>query len=490
MTLRCATKSRLPLAGDGTPLRTTMKRLSLLFALGISLANGHANDKAVPDAAAGLADFLFAVSDVIMDHELDAPPRQQLLHLSLHSFIDDGGKGIQPRLIRRISEITTTAQLADLLRQTASPVTGLKNDEATRQRLLTGLNRSGTGNGFGGATYQGAHDYRVARQLSENRYVGIGIALGMTSTDGNGRPVVERLLGKGPAYYSGLLQGDQMLEIDGRDTKGKNLREVLLWLRGADGSKVELIVQQKPRDPKRKIVITRSVVPILSATGWSEETPGEHEYRIDHAPEFAYVRIEKITGATLNELQSLEAQFAEHGVKGVILDLRNTNPTQEGGVHPACILADGLIPGGQLGTIHEHGRARQLRAEPDAVFRNLPMVAMVGPGTRGAAEWLAAALQDNERALIVGRPTMGITKIKRSIPLPGHGGALLLNTARLERSDQEAREASRKKGRDRRRGTAGITADSVYPDRVVANADPRSARASVLRAALEYLKSK
>ncbi|MGB0579175.1 MAG: hypothetical protein ACPGVU_05680, partial [Limisphaerales bacterium] len=67
--------------------------------------------------------------------------------------------------------------------------------------------------------------------------------------------------------------------------------------------------------------------------------------------------------------------------------------------------------------------------------------------------------------------------------------ALLLNTARLERSDQEEREANRKKGLDRLRGTPSITADSVYPDERVMDNDPRSARSSVLRKALEHLRN-
>ncbi|MGB0580356.1 MAG: S41 family peptidase, partial [Limisphaerales bacterium] len=375
-----------------------MKKLILLSALMTVLSGARGNDKTEPDAADNLAAFLFSVSDVVMDHELEAPPRQQLLHLSLRKFAERHGQTL-PRLNRQISSITTSGQLAVLLRRVSSPAKGLQDDKDTRKRLLDGLNILNPATGFGGATYQEAHDYKVAKQLNENRYVGIGIALSMTSRDGTGRPVVGRLLGKGPAFYSGLLKGDQMYEIDGRDTAGKSLREVLLWLRGEEGSKVELIVRQRARDPKRKVVITRSVVPIQSAAGWSEDTPGEHEYRIEDAPEFAYVRIDQITGATLNELQALEPVFAELGIKGVVFDLRNTNPTQEGGVHHVCMLADGLIPGGQLGSIHEHGRPRELKAGRDAVFRNLPMVAMVGPATRGAAEWLAAALQDNERAL-------------------------------------------------------------------------------------------
>lgn len=468
-----------------------MKRLSLILALAIPLASGRGNDQPDPDAAGDLAEFLFAVSEVIMEHELEAPPRQQVFHLSLRSFADSRATMPPSQLSRRLSDVTTPDQLAALLRRLTLPTKPLENDEATRERLLAGLRVSDSHAGFGGATYQGSHDYKVARQLNENRYVGIGIALGMTSRDhADRRPLVARLLGKGPAYYSGLLEGDQMLEIDGRDTMGKELREVLKWLRGEEGSKVELIVRQKPRDPTRKVVITRSVVPIQSAKGWSEETPGEYEYRIENAPEFAYVNIEQITGATLSELQTLESKFARLGIKGVILDLRNTNPTQAGGVHHACMLADGLISGGNLGIIHEHGRPRQLKAGRDAVFRNLPLVALVGPATRGAAEWLAAALQDNERAFIIGNPTRGLPRIQRSIAIPDYGGALLMKTARLERSDQKERESNRRKGLDRLRGTSGVTADSVFPDRVLSNTAGRRTGSPLVQTAIEHLKSK
>ena len=74
-------------------------------------------------------------------------------------------------------------------------------------------------------------------------------------------------------------------------------------------------------------------------------------------------------------------------------------------VHPAVLLADRLLPGGVIGRVRTAEGEMTYQADSDALFRGLPIAVLVDDGTSGTAEWLAAALQDNHRAMIVGTPT-------------------------------------------------------------------------------------
>jgi carboxyl-terminal processing protease len=91
----------------------------------------------------------------------------------------------------------------------------------------------------------------------------------------------------------------------------------------------------------------------------------------------------------------------DEGTKALVLDLRGV---QEAGVHPTIMLADLLLERGTIGRVRTANGVETYEAEPDALFRDWPLAVLVDGETTGAAEWLAAGLQDNHRALIVGSP--------------------------------------------------------------------------------------
>ena len=132
----------------------------------------------------------------------------------------------------------------------------------------------------------------------------------------------------------------------------------------------------------------------------------------------------------------------------MILDLRG--PTMHAkAVHPAVLLADCLLERGVIGRVRTAQGEVTYQADSDALFRGWPIVALVDPSTSGTAEWLAAALQDNRRAVIVGSPTRGARRViptngdavelsadvRSRVPVGDGSWSIELTTGRLERGD-------------------------------------------------------
>jgi hypothetical protein len=105
------------------------------------------------------------------------------------------------------------------------------------------------------------------------------------------------------------------------------------------------------------------------------------------------------------------------GVQALVIDLRGTGSgamgeaVNEATVHAAVLVADGLLERGTIGSVRTARGETTYQADSDALFRGWPMAVLVDPATSGAAEWLAAALQDNHRAVIVGSPTRSARKV-------------------------------------------------------------------------------
>ena len=177
------------------------------------------------------------------------------------------------------------------------------------------------------------------------------------------------------------------------------------------------------------------------------------------------------------------------GIRALILDLRG--PRNAGTtVHPAVLLADSLLERGPIGRVQTVRGETTYQADADALFRGWPIVVLVDQGTAGTAEWLAAALQDNHRARIVGSPTRGAHRVitggvpmEHSSPRPdaivrstvtvGDGSrSLSLVTGYLERGDgrpldnRDDAAPGASAGREKARG-------GVQPDHV-ASPEPRA----------------
>ena len=175
-----------------------------------------------------------------------------------------------------------------------------------------------------------------------------------------------------------------------------------------------------------------------------------HEVKADavklpDSPRIAMLEIDRVSASTAQELRAWEIKLQTAGVKGVILDLRNVGDIGPESYHSAVLLADSLIDGKPIGKLRTRERQQEFAADRETLFRDMPLAILVNKRTGGAAEWVAAAVQDanagtsaKRHAVIVGQSTHGANLITSAVPVPGGQEVMMVATALWSRPNQAA----------------------------------------------------
>jgi carboxyl-terminal processing protease len=435
------------------------------------------SSSAAPKPPPELARRIDEITDAVLQHHIDPPARQQMILSAIKALYKASGEPVPPGLGRRVSGLTTPDQIASFLveiwpKSQAQPITAKALEEAVLEGLL--------GDVSGEAELISEKDRVVMEQTEGNRYVGLHIALAMD--DKEKRPKINEVIEGGPAERAGVKENDLIELIDGLDTKGMPLREAVDRLRGQEGTDVTIKVRQPTTTNSRSYTITRGQHARSTVQGVRKRSAGVWDCRLDASAAIAYLRINEITASTPHDLRKLAAQVERQGNQAIVIDLRSVGGMS---IHPAVMLADTLLADGVIGRMQTAEREVTFRADSDALFRSLPIAVLVDQFTSGTAEWIVAALQDNHRAMIVGRPTFsamtaiqgGIsrrTDVRSKVSLGDGSGAIELITGRLERGDgrriSSDPDAARPVVADsaRKEVTTG-----VKPDHIVGNAGER-----------------
>ncbi len=267
------------------------------------------------------------------------------------------------------------------------------------------------------------HSYYVSRADFERRAAWLDGRLGATGInleDGDDGPVVLSVEPGSPAARAGVLPGDRVVAVDDSSTAGLRARRVELRLIGEKGSKVRLRLERGPRlEPatlavnlKRATLEPRVVQPgrlVGAATG--------------------YVRLAEFTPRAPDELRQAIRDLQGKGAKQLVLDLRG-NPG--GSVEAMIAIASDFLPRDTV-IFRAQGRKKSglelVRVTKAGDFR-MPLVLLVDEGSASASEMLAGALQDHDRALIVGRRSFGKALMQAPFPLP-NGDVVWLTIARV-----------------------------------------------------------
>jgi carboxyl-terminal processing protease len=261
--------------------------------------------------------------------------------------------------------------------------------------------------------YLDAGEYRDIRISTTGSYTGIGIEVDQSE----GRIMVVAPIAGSPAARAGIRGGDQLVAVNGWSLDGSSLQETIERLRGQAGTEVTVSVLREDRvidhDMRRQIIRMVSV------------------HRELLAPAFGYVRVSQFNENTTRELSRAvdELQDASGGMlEGLVLDLRD-NP---GGVLDAAVnVADLFLNSGIIVTAE--GRSLDSRFKRSAhrgdILDGAEMVVLVNRGSASASEIVAGALQDNNRATIVGTETFGKGLVQTVVPL-SKGRAIKLTTSR------------------------------------------------------------
>jgi carboxyl-terminal processing protease len=262
--------------------------------------------------------------------------------------------------------------------------------------------------------YLDASEYRDIRASTTGTYTGVGIEV----DEVDGAVTVVAPIAGSPAARAGIRGGDQIIAVDGTQIEGGNLRETIGHLRGHVGSRVRLTVL---RDDEGAIdyEMRRQRIQVASV------------YKELLGPAFGYVRVSQFTESTSTELGNAvdELQHQNDGMlDGLVLDLRD-NP---GGVLDAAIeVSDLFLDSGLI--VSADGRTADARfahsAHAGDILDGASLVVLVNSGSASASEIVAGALQDHNRALVLGTSTFGKGLVQTVMPL-SRGRAIKLTTSR------------------------------------------------------------
>jgi hypothetical protein len=375
-----------------------------------------------------LAGRAWAITDVVLDRHVDPPTRQEMILAGLKALHKAGKVSPPHALARRVSVLQTPEPLAAIL---AEGWPGdLKTDRGVgpSEVFLDGLLSVVPG----GGQLLSAKEWKVEEQVEANLYVGIQVALGKDA----GYPAFLQVLPGGPADQAGAKAGDVIEAIDGVSTKDMPLPEVVDRIRGEEGT--EVVIRLRKSDPAgtSDVPMRRGRLPRKTVQGPRPVTGDRLDARLDGPAPIGYLKLTEIAGSTPQELRAFASQMESDGLRALVLDLRQM---QQSRFHPTILLADALLDGGIIGRVREADSTREIRAEPDALFRGWPMVVLTGGSRSAEVVWLCAGLQDNHRATILGesalRPGPDGALVRSVVPVPGGEWFLRMATGLLERGD-------------------------------------------------------
>ena len=262
------------------------------------------------------------------------------------------------------------------------------------------------------SVYFTAEEAKAFAERASGSYEGIGVEV-QVQEDRTLR-VIAPIEG-GPAAAAGIVAGDVILTVDGKDIASLHGQEPL---RGAAGSTVVLQLQRAGRDRPVTVTLRRQAIHVSSVRS---------EWLADGV---ARIRISNFQADTGSDFEKHVQRLLQERARpdGIVLDLR-ANP---GGLLSAAVeVADSLLDSGAI--VSTRGRLAasdtQLDATPGALLQGVPLVTLTDAGSASASEVLAAALRDNRRACVVGSKTFGKGSVQTVLPLD-NGDSVKLTTAR------------------------------------------------------------
>jgi carboxyl-terminal processing protease len=304
------------------------------------------------------------------------------------------------------------------------------------------------------SNYFAPRDFADFQQATEGRFEGVGMTVEPVE---DGLRVITVYKGS-PADKGGLRSGDVITEVDGHRIAGKSSEESTTRIKGPAGTEVKLTVRTGKRT--RDLTLKRAEVEIPVVRS---------EMRRSDGRKIAYVHLAGFTAGAHNAVADAVHKLLDDGAQGVVLDLRDNGG---GLLNEAVQISSIFIPDGRI--VSTKGRARPERvynATGGAINDDIPVVVLVNDHSASASEIVTGALQDRDRATVVGTRTFGKGVFQEIEPL-SNGGAL----------DITVGEYFLPSGRNL--GGGGVARGAgVTPD-VRAKDDPKTARDEALLAAL------
>jgi carboxyl-terminal processing protease len=263
--------------------------------------------------------------------------------------------------------------------------------------------------------------YRELQNDTQGAFGGLGIVVSVRDN----RVTVVAPMDESPGFKAGILTGDQIVRIDGKNTEKMTLPEAVKTLRGEPGTEVKITVFRPSANELKEYTLKRETIKVDMV----KDLHGKKEFQLGEN-KIGYIRLVQFGEKTSDELERALRKLKDQGMQALVLDLR-WNPG--GLLEQAVDVCEKFLPRGQLvvtteGRNSSQNSARYASGRGDQV-KNIPMVVLVNLGSASASEIVAGCLQDLKRAIVLGERTFGKGSVQSIIPLQD-GSALRLTTAK------------------------------------------------------------
>ncbi|MBS5612532.1 MAG: S41 family peptidase, partial [Prevotella buccalis] len=279
--------------------------------------------------------------------------------------------------------------------------------EDAMPKILTGLDPH--------SVYISAKDVQAANQELQGSFSGVGIEFTIREDTIH----VQNVIQNGPAERAGILAGDKIVMVDDKPFVGKVVtnQEAMKRLKGPKNTKVKIGVVRYGDKKPQSFVVTRGDIPLKSVSA---------TYMIDDST--GYIRIKSFGETTYAELLVALVKLGEQGFKNLIIDLRDNTG---GYLQSAVQMANEFLPKNRL-IVYTEGRKsprQEFRSDGRGSYKQMPLVVLINEGSASASEIFAGAMQDNDRATIIGRRSFGKGLVQKQIEF-SDGSMVRLTIAR------------------------------------------------------------
>lgn len=265
------------------------------------------------------------------------------------------------------------------------------------------------------SVYISAKDAQAANDDLKGSFTGIGVEFTIRQDTIH----VQNVISNGPAERAGVLAGDKIISVDGKPFVGKIVtnEEAMHRLKGPKDTKVKIGVLRYGSKKPKYITITRGEIPqkSIAATYMLDDKTG-------------YIRIKNFGETTYPELLIALEQLSQQGFSNLVIDLRDNT----GGLLTSAIqIANEFLPKNKL-IVYTEGRKspkQEFASDGHGSYQKLPLVVLINEVSASASEIFAGAMQDNDRATIIGRRSFGKGLVQQQIGFPD-GSILRLTIAR------------------------------------------------------------
>ena len=230
---------------------------------------------------------------------------------------------------------------------------------------------------------------------------------------------VQNVVKNGPAQRAGILAGDKIVSVDGKPFVGKVVTqdEAMRRLKGPKDTKVKIGVKRYGQKAVKYFTVTRGEIPQRSITA---------TYMLDKNT--GYIKIKNFGETTYPELLIALAQLSQEGFSNLVIDLRDNGG---GYMNSAVQMANEFLPKNKL-IVYMQGRKsprQDFRSDGHGSYQKIPLVVLINEASASASEIFAGAMQDNDRATIIGRRSFGKGLVQQQLGFPD-GSMIRLTIAR------------------------------------------------------------